>query len=37
MTSAISNSPTAQRFKKGLDCQDNERSLVPRSCPPTST
>jgi len=24
MTRAISNSPTAQRFKKGLDCQDNE-------------
>ncbi len=27
MTSAISNSPTAQRFKKGLDCQDNALNL----------
>ena len=25
MTSAISNRPTAQRFKKGLDCQDKRR------------
>ena len=22
MTSPLSNSPTAQKFKKGLDCQD---------------
>ena len=26
MTSAISNRPPAQRFKKGLDCQDNGRT-----------
>ena len=28
MTSAISNRPPAQRFKKGLDCQDKERSFA---------
>ena len=34
MTSAISNSPTAQRFKKGLDCQDNEPNSEPLSSAP---
>ena len=28
MTSAISNRPTAQRFKKGLDCQDKCAELA---------
>ena len=35
MTSAISNRPTAQRFKKGLDCQDKAPSL--RACSVGST
>jgi hypothetical protein len=34
MTSAICNRRTAQMFKKGLDCQDNEPNSEPRSSVP---
>jgi hypothetical protein len=34
MTSAISNGPTTQRLKKGLDCQDYEPNSAPLSSAP---